>query len=832
MPWKKYLSPKGKEYYHNSDTNVTTWKQPIDYVESATKPSSGSSNNNNNSGKTNLYVKVTNAKGKTYYYNQATNETCWVIPEGGKVITRRHSALMQLAEGKGPAGTNTSPVKKAALAVYENEMRQATRSPNAPSTSLKPKLPSDWQAVVDQKTGKTYYWNQITGKTSWTVPGGLSPPKKILSGGNSNSTSSSGRSGKVKKGRRGKNVVGESVGDDEYVRENIRKSQAVQNIIKKALKSNFVFDKLPESTHKDFIDVMAPVKHSAGHVIIQEGEMGDNFFVLESGTCDVLIQGKKVASLRAGQSFGEKGMYFNDPRNATIKAATACNLWTINRTTFLHIAHAAMNQNVDVASENLEKIEWLKGLGEEEITKVAGACSSEEAPAGSIIVKKGEKGDKFYIIKSGTVKCYVSENDANPLYLGKGKFFGELALLKDQPRAATVEAVKDVQLLTLNRQAFQVLLGPIHARLKVSYETGNMKAQRQSIDQRHTEEMNRQSKLKRREQEKMNSNNIEMKELQKKKVLGEGTFGRVELVYHQRTQTSWALKTQMKAQIVEAKQQKACMLEKKVMASLRHPFILRLEATYQDTHLLYMLLECVPGGELFQLLAQKRTGTVPSDHARFYGACVVDAFSYMHDNKIVYRDLKPENLLIDREGYIKVIDFGFAKFLDVKPYRTMTFCGTPEYFAPEIMLGKGYDFSVDTWGIGILIYEMIYGYTPFADFEANNPHTTMKYIMKNKVDFPTDGNPDRVVKKLIKCLLAKKVVQRLGCGLNGTKDVKTHEWFNSKEFNWERLENKEMKAPWVPKLKGDHDVVEPMEEYSNEYRPRKYRGDQDWCKKW
>ena len=83
-----------------------------------------------------------------------------------------------------------------------------------------------------------------------------------------------------------------------------------------------------------------------------------------------------------------------------------------------------------------------------------------------------------------------------------------------------------------------------------------------------------------------------------------------------------------------------------------------------------MLLECVPGGELFQLLAQRRTGTVPSDHARFYGACVVDAFSYMHENKIVYRDLKPENLLIDRQGYIKVIDFGFAKFLDVKPYRT------------------------------------------------------------------------------------------------------------------------------------------------------------------
>ena len=429
-------------------------------------------------------------------------------------------------------------------------------APVAPSVSTAPKLPDDWQAVTDPSTGKTYYWNQITGVTSWTAPGGLvapvSQPKKLAGGS---------KSFKLKKGRRGKNVVGESVGDDEYVRENIQKSHAVQEIIRKALKSNFVFDKLPDATHKDFIDVMAPVKQPAGHVIIREGEMGDNFFVLESGTCDVLIQGKKVASLKAGQSFGEKGMYFNDPRNATIKTATACSLWTINRTTFLHIAHAAMNQNVDVASENLEKIEWLKGLDEEEITKVAGACSSEEARAGSIIVKKGEKGDKFYIIKSGTVKCYVSENDTNPLYLGKGKFFGELALLKDQPRAATVEAVKDVQLLTLNRQAFQVLLGPIHEQLRVSYETGTSAG---AMDKRHSQNADRQNKLKSRAKETMNPNNIKMSELQKKKVLGEGTFGRVELVYHPRTKTSWALKTQMKVQIAEAKQQKACMLEKRL----------------------------------------------------------------------------------------------------------------------------------------------------------------------------------------------------------------------------------------------------------------------------
>lgn len=210
MPWKKYISPKGKPYYHNSDTNTTTWTKPSDFTEPA--PTT-----NNSSEQSNLYVKVTNAKGKVYYYNQATNETCWVVPEGGKVITRRHSALMQLAQGKGPAGTNTSPVKKAALRVYESEM-QSQNVPVAPSTQAKPALPSDWDAVKDEATGKTYYWNKITGKTSWTMPGGLAAP----SASNKSGRSLTG-SGKMKKGRRKKNVVGESVGDDEYVRENIKK---------------------------------------------------------------------------------------------------------------------------------------------------------------------------------------------------------------------------------------------------------------------------------------------------------------------------------------------------------------------------------------------------------------------------------------------------------------------------------------------------------------------------------------------------------------------------------------------------------------------------------
>ena len=791
-PWRQYQSPSGKSYFHNKRTNETTWERPDSYEEPAA--SSGPK----------VFIQVENAQGKTYYYNQADeSEVVWVLPKGARAKTRRQSALEVLAQGNSKGRT---------AAVQELSQYGSPGAPQAAASPLKPPsaLPPGWQEVTDPNTQKVYYWNKNTNETSWTVP---------KSGGGTT------RLTLTKKKKKRENVVGESVGDEEYVHRSHEKSAEASRLIKQALQENFVFSKYPEATLRQFIDVMAPMKVSAGKNIITQGEKGDDFYVIERGTCEIYVDNVKVASYKAGNSFGELAMYYKSARAATIKARTNCSLFTIDGKTFRQVSAASMFENVDIATDNLMKIEWLNPLGEELISKVAGACALETVKAGTTIIRKNEKGDKFYIIKKGAVKCFVSETD-EPLQLSDGQYFGELALLKDQPRAATVEAVVETQLLTLNRDPFHYLLGPIHEQLNVNYDSHKV------IERSAIAAPSRATSRRATVDIKLNLNNIQREELQMKKVLGEGTFGRVELCYHQRTNTSWALKTQQKTQIAEAKQQKACMLEKKVMACLRHPFILLLEATYQTKDLLFMLLECVPGGELFQLLAQRPAGCVPSDHAKFYGGCVIDAFSYMHEQKVVYRDLKPENLLIDRRGYIKVIDFGFGKFLDKAPYRTMTFCGTPEYFAPEIMMGKGYDYSVDVWGVGILIYEMIYGYTPFADHQDGNPHKTMQYIMKNKVSYPTDGNPDRVAKKLIDMLLQKNSTRRLGCGSGGTREVKKHEWFTSSNFNWDALESIKMQAPWVPPLSGDHDVVEPMEQYSSQYRVRPYRGDQKWCAEW
>ena len=171
------------------------------------------------------------------------------------------------------------------------------------------------------------------------------------------------------------------------------------------------------------------------------------------------------------------------------------------------------------------------------------------------------------------------------------------------------------------------------------------------------------------------------------------------------------------------------MNEKIILQKCIHPFILQLITTYKDENCLYMLLELVQGGELFNLL-HNMGGYLSSSHAVFYAACVLDVLAFLHKNNILYRDLKPENLLIDKEGYIKVVDFGFAK---VVKDRTFTLCGTPEYLAPELVLGKGHNKGVDYWALGVLIYEMLCGYSPFADHENGDQIIICKNIMRGEV---------------------------------------------------------------------------------------------------
>lgn len=284
-----------------------------------------------------------------------------------------------------------------------------------------------------------------------------------------------------------------------------------------------------------------------------------------------------------------------------------------------------------------------------------------------------------------------------------------------------------------------------------------------------------------------------------KKTVGTGTFGRVRVVRLRQAPphlqaVPMALKILKKSKIIQMKQVEHVKSEKAILEAISHPFIVNLCASFQDEKRLFMLMEYVNGGELFSHL--RREQRLPNEHAKFYAAEIVLAFEYLHDLRIVYRDLKPENLLLDSNGHIKMTDFGFAKKVDD---RTWTLCGTPEYLAPEIIQSKGHGKSVDWWALGILIYEMLVGAPPFYD---ENPMNIYKKVLEGTIDYPE--YLESKAKDLIRKLLTQDRTKRYGCLKYAAEDVKRHKWFRG--VDWQDCYLRKLRAPYVPAVKGPDDT--------------------------
>ncbi|ORX61952.1 Pkinase-domain-containing protein [Hesseltinella vesiculosa] len=297
-------------------------------------------------------------------------------------------------------------------------------------------------------------------------------------------------------------------------------------------------------------------------------------------------------------------------------------------------------------------------------------------------------------------------------------------------------------------------------------------------------------------------------------ILGTGTFGRVSLAKFKTTNKYYAIKVLKKSEVVRLKQVEHIKSEKQILATVRFPFIVNLFCTFQDEQHLHMLLEYVVGGELFTHL--RRAGRFTNDMTRFYASEIVLAIEYLHSKNIIYRDLKPENLLLDHQGHIKITDFGFAKTIDD---RTWTLCGTPEYLAPEIIQSKGHGKAVDWWSLGILIFEMLAGHPPFYD---NSSFGIYEKILAGKVQFPAHFDP--LVKDLLKRLLVGDRTKRLGNLKAGAEDIKRHKWFRG--VDWIGLLDKTVRAPIVPLFEHQGDTTN-FEKYVDDADPVAAMGQQD-----
>jgi len=280
-----------------------------------------------------------------------------------------------------------------------------------------------------------------------------------------------------------------------------------------------------------------------------------------------------------------------------------------------------------------------------------------------------------------------------------------------------------------------------------------------------------------------------------KGVLGRGAFGTVTLVVDQKKQKAYALKAISKLQVVHNKQTAQMLSEKKVMEHLNSAFVVNLIRTYKDDWWLYLLLDVCLGGELFTI--HRKVGSFDEASARFFTSCVILGFIHMHGHNIAYRDLKPENLVLDSDGYLKITDFGLSKF--IIDGNTFTMCGTPDYLAPEIITGQGHGLAVDWWALGVLIFELVASHAPFCDRSMNS---MFKNIMVCQFEFPKVFSLE--CKDIVNRLLQVSPIKRLGVIKGGHDLLKRQAWF--KDFDWKALMERKFQVPMKPTVKSFDDL--------------------------
>lgn len=554
-----------------------------------------------------------------------------------------------------------------------------------------------------------------------------------------------------------------------------------KELIVKAIHDNDFLRNLEKVQISEIVDCMFQREFGQGQFICREGGVGTQLYVIAEGNVQVTKNNELRGQMGPGKLFGELAILYNCTRTATIKALINTKVWTLERSAFQTIM---LNTGIVRQSEHLnflKSVGELKCLSDKELMKIADILQEDYYPQGEYIVRQGATGDTFFIINEGTVKVTKRQSPDSPEVtireLKKGSYFGEKALLGDSVRTANVIAMTNVSCLAVDKEHFDQLIGDL---VKKQYGGEDNTPRPPSALQE--------------EEEPKEFADVVLSDLVRVETLGMGGFGRVELVQLKKDPSkTFALKCLRKKHIVDTRQQEHIFSEKKIMLKGRCPFIARLYKTFRCNKYLYMMLEVCLGGELWTILRDRTA--FDENTTRFCTACVVGAFDYLHARDIVYRDLKPENLLLDSAGYVKLVDFGFAKHIGAGR-KTWTFCGTPEYVAPEIILNRGHDLSADYWSLGILMFELLTGSPPFS---GPDPMRTYNIILKgiDVIEFPKKIS--RSAQNLIKRLCRDNPAERLGYLRGGLKDIKSHRWFEG--FDWDGLMRRTMVPPIIPNVR-------------------------------
>ncbi|CAJ1398018.1 unnamed protein product [Effrenium voratum] len=407
------------------------------------------------------------------------------------------------------------------------------------------------------------------------------------------------------------------------------------------------------------------------------------------------------------------------------------------------------------------RVPLLKRLADFQLAAVANMLESFSGKAGEVVFEQGEDADKFYIIVQGGVR--VDVDGALLRELGRGACFGERALLFHEPRSAKVTITEpNTKLWVAGRDVFE------------KFVTKNM------LDDL-------------RDRAKLQDWTLSLKNLRHLRMIGVGSFGSVRMVEHVKTGARYALK---RIKLENGEVPEAVQEECNILAAVSHPFVLQLVKSFQRQKGTYILTELITGGQLYEQMRDKM-GACSRRHAQFYIGSLVLALEALHMAGVAYRDLKPENVMLDFHGYLKLVDFGLSKCLE-DGSRTFTIVGTVYYMAPEIFEGKGYSLEADYWSLGVLLYEMVVGKLPFGH-ECSEEDDIITALMEEELNFGPKYN-DNAGKNLIERFLCRDPAERIGSN-DGWAEVKEHKFFKvmgSKGDLFSQILGRELNPPLLP----------------------------------
>ncbi len=538
---------------------------------------------------------------------------------------------------------------------------------------------------------------------------------------------------------------------------------------------------------------MKKEEFAEGYLLITEGESGSKLYVVESGSLEVTINGTVIREMSRGNMLGELALLYDAPRSATVQCKTKCVLWSLSREIFKRVQAISATANQIQRARWLIVSPELATLSAIDLSRLVGTLQVVQFAAGDKIIGEGDLTSQIILIEKGhasissskvnvsatrneidralgilrpregkrrsvefmnasELKKYLQNSndiapieekelvperkkvDACEIYEGCMVGIGALRGRANLPDAwkwvkngknegaespLTMYASSPMTCLVFSVEVFENLFGPAEKAIK---SQANVK--KSGGDEQAEPEKKEMS---------FDSTKFKMKY-----ILGSGSFGVVTLAEYRLDKNQpavlYALKSLSKLAVIETGQLRHVLDERKILASMDSPFILKLFGTYQTPHQLVMVTEPLNCGDLWSVVYETPPYCdncgIPFSLCQFYTTNLILGLSHIHEKGVIFRDLKPENIMLDERGYLRIIDFGFSKKVpytkvdangEVKVYaKTYTLCGTPEYLSPELIFNLGHNHASDIWALGVIIYEMLMAVTPFAPKRPDN----------------------------------------------------------------------------------------------------------------